>query len=312
MFGNAYRKLRINKRNNNLRLAVFSFLIIAFSYLSLSSILSITTLSSTPNKPPYLFLIPVKNTHTSRQSRLAKNICSLSYPPKESISVRFLTDELSFNIVSSSFSSFLDCGINDLSIVKDFTFVRGLSSTFSSSQPISPPLSTEENARHKINNQYLRRQKLSEARNYLVYQTLRPWHKSIVFLDSDLLSFDNNGLIIKNLEDTRGDIAVPHCLNSEGYHTYDLNSWRETPSSLKKVKEIDSDIPIFEGYTTNNFKRLHFDDIANLLVVGDTEKMKLNGIDQFLVANKPKEKYMLELDGIGGTLIFVKAGKYLN
>ena len=121
------------------------------------------------------------------------------------------------------------------------------------------------------------------------------------------MSFAGNDRIVKNLEDTNGDIVVPNCLNSEGYNTYDLNSWRETPTSLEKVKGLAGDIAVFEGYSSNTLNRLHLDDIAKLLTSGDLEKAKENGLHELLPSAKLKEAYSLELDGIGGTLIFVKA-----
>ena len=319
-------QFRTNKRVQRMAL-IFIIAILRMAIFSLSSSSSSRTTLLNPSSStktghtfqPYLFLIPVRATHESRQTRLTSNICSLAYPPKNEIAVRFLSDPSSESIITKSFEQLVNCGITDLQLIKDSTFVRGegkpqpysSSSSFSSSssESIEPHLTTtEESIRHSYNTQYSRRSKLSEARNYLVYTTLRPWHKSIIFLDSDLLSFTgNDGSLLKILEETNGDIVVPNCLNADGEKTYDLNSWRETPTSLLKVKALADDVAIFEGYATNNFGRLHLDDIRDLITSGNVENMKANGLLDLLPSTKPKETYSVELDGIGGTLIFVKA-----
>lgn len=45
------------------------------------------------------------------------------------------------------------------------------------------------------------------------------------------------------------DVAVPHCVMAQDPSvTYDLNSWRETEHSRKKVNALPKLLPIFEGY----------------------------------------------------------------
>ena len=238
--------------------------------------------TSPSSRSNFLILIPVKGTNANRQQRLVSNLCSLTYPAHSQMSVSFLVDEPSFQLVTSSKSVLLGCGITDVSLLPDLP-------RFS-----SPPVS--ESLRHSVSSQLSRRALLSEARNYLLVSSLRGAHGHVLWLDSDLLSFPPD--VVRDLQAADGDVVVPLCSTAEWDdeidgeddrqpRAYDLNSWKESKESEEMVRNLPKDKALFEGYEDNH--RLHMDDLRKLLLLESQ-----GGVDK---------NRAVEIDGVGGVSV---------
>eukprot|EP00750_Incisomonas_marina_P002069 INCI1201.1.p1 GENE.INCI1201.1~~INCI1201.1.p1 ORF type:complete len:536 (+),score=92.35 INCI1201.1:81-1688(+) len=192
-----------------------------------------TNTSRGTGRDTWAFMIPVIQTNPRRQGRLVKNLCALSWPPKELITIGFLVDTQSRPLVEASLQVLQECGVQSVNLFDD---------------PPQPYVQPEDAlARHALYLQLRRRVSIAAARNYLLRLVLRPRHTSVVWIDSDLMAFPEDALFL--LQGTGADVAVPHCVMTQDTSvTYDLNSWQETPESRARVAKLPAAMPIFEGY----------------------------------------------------------------
>jgi hypothetical protein len=140
----------------------------------------------------------------------------------------------------------------------------------------------KSNRRHEFQMQASRRSVMAQSRNYLVHQTLED-EQWVLWIDSDLKSYPQT--LIGDLLSYNKSLLVPNCLWKTLFgqvYPYDRNSWQDTDASLRMMAGLEDDELVFEGYALNTHRR----------ALGD-------------MLNKKEE--LVELDGVGGTVLLVLA-----
>jgi len=148
--------------------------------------------------------------------------------------------------------------------------------------------------RHGFAAQGPRRKAMGRARNYLLYSALKPEHSWVYWRDVDIKDSREN--IIEDFTAHDTDILVPNVWfhryeNRDGKKVdiegrFDYNSWVESDKGRKLAASLDKDVVLAEGYKEYDTGRRY------MAKEGDWR------------ADKDEE---LELDGIGGVNIVVKA-----
>jgi hypothetical protein len=151
-------------------------------------------------------------------------------------------------------------------------------------------LSQSVEDRHSFEAQGPRRKAMGRARNYLLSATLKPEHSWVYWRDVDIV--DSPKKILEDFIAHNRDILVPNIW----FHRYrdgrdiegrfDYNSWVESDKGLKLANSLDKNVVLAEGYKQYDTGRQY------MARMGDWRN------------NKDEE---LELDGIGGVNILVKA-----
>lgn len=151
-------------------------------------------------------------------------------------------------------------------------------------------LSQSVEDRHSFEAQGPRRKAMGRARNYLLSATLKPEHSWVYWRDVDIV--DSPKKILEDFIAHDRDILVPNIW----FHRYrdgrdiegrfDYNSWVESDKGLKLANSLDKNVVLAEGYKQYDTGRQY------MARMGDWRN------------NKDEE---LELDGIGGVNILVKA-----
>ncbi|KAI5857189.1 Anp1-domain-containing protein [Tricharina praecox] len=150
--------------------------------------------------------------------------------------------------------------------------------------------SQDVTVRHSFEFQGPRRKAMGMARNFLLSATLTAEHSWVYWRDVDIV--ENPKSIIEDFIKHDKDILVPNIWfhRYEGNHDiegrFDYNSWQESPEALKLAASLPKDTVLAEGYAQYDTKRKH---MAMMGSRGDN----------------PDEE--IELDGIGGVNILVKA-----
>ncbi|KAL2260709.1 hypothetical protein VTK26DRAFT_5208 [Humicola hyalothermophila] len=144
--------------------------------------------------------------------------------------------------------------------------------------------------RHAFEAQGPRRKAMGRARNYLLATALKPEHSWVYWRDVDIV--DSPAKIIEDFIAHDRDILVPNVW----FHRYengrdiegrfDYNSWVESAKGRRLAKSLHPDVVLAEGYKQYDTGRTH------MARMGDWRN------------NKDEE---MELDGIGGVNIIVKA-----
>ncbi|KAK6497967.1 hypothetical protein TWF506_004212 [Arthrobotrys conoides] len=152
-------------------------------------------------------------------------------------------------------------------------------------------LSQSVEDRHSFEAQGPRRKGMGKARNFLLSSTLRPDHSWVMWRDVDISECPET--IIQDFIAHDRDIIVPniwfHRLDEEGKDVegrFDYNSWIESNEGRELRKKLPADTILAEGYKEFNTSRRY------LALMGDWRKDK---------------DVEVELDGIGGVTILVKA-----
>ena len=161
-------------------------------------------------------------------------------------------------------------------------------------QDTETPLKSQEEAeRHKLENQKIRRAAMSKARNSLLFTTLGPTTSWVLWLDADIVETPES--LIQDLASHDKPIIVPNCFQrfySEEQKTmdvrpYDFNSWVDSSKAKELASSMDKDDILLEGYAEIPTYRALMARVANL--------------------NAPNPQKLIELDGVGGTALLVKA-----
>lgn len=151
-------------------------------------------------------------------------------------------------------------------------------------------------SRHGYAAQAPRRKMLGRVRNYLLSVALKPEHSWVYWRDLDIQEAPET--IIEDLISHDRDVIVPNVWFHRWYlpdgtptdydieGRFDYNSWVESAHALRLAQSLDKDTIIAEGYREFDTKRTYMCKMGNY-----TE-------------DQTKE---LELDGIGGVSIMVKA-----
>ncbi|KAL2269147.1 hypothetical protein VTJ83DRAFT_3993 [Remersonia thermophila] len=151
-------------------------------------------------------------------------------------------------------------------------------------------LSQEVEDRHGFEAQAPRRKAMARARNYLLATALKPEHSWVYWRDADIV--ESPPRIIEDFIAHDRDILVPNIW----FHRYengkdiegrfDYNSWIDSDQARKLAAKLDKDVILVEGYKQFKTGRTY------MALMGDWRE------------DKDKE---IELDGIGGVNIIVKA-----
>ena len=141
-----------------------------------------------PGHDTWSFMIPVIKTNPRRQKRLVRNLCNLNWPPKALMGVYYLVDEKSRLLVEETKTVLEQCGVTQIKLYND------------PPQEYSQPIDAA--GRHSMEAQLTRRIAIAKARNFLLHKALLPRHTSVVWIDSDLLSFPAD--ILARLQRTGG------------------------------------------------------------------------------------------------------------
>ncbi|KAE8348032.1 alpha-1,6 mannosyltransferase subunit [Aspergillus coremiiformis] len=161
-------------------------------------------------------------------------------------------------------------------------------------QDFEPPLqSQDEKERHKLANQKARRESMARARNSLLFTTLGPSTSWVLWLDADIV--ETPPTLIQDLTGHNYPVIVPNCYqryyNSEHkkmeVRPYDYNSWIDSSNAQALAESMEPEEILLEGYAELPTYRTLMAHLA------DTES--------------PKPRRVIELDGVGGTALMVKA-----
>ncbi|BFZ54369.1 hypothetical protein PYCC9005_001404 [Savitreella phatthalungensis] len=145
--------------------------------------------------------------------------------------------------------------------------------------------------RHAFAYQAIRRKSLGRARNHLLAAALGTHHSWVLWLDVDIVEM--KATLVEDLAAHDADITVPaiwfHRFNAEGQDIqgrFDYNSWVDSDTALELRKTLDPNVVLAEGYKEYETRRKY------LCRLGD-------------LSRDPHEE--VELDGVGGVAILVKA-----
>ncbi|KAI8633712.1 glycosyltransferase family 62 protein [Xylariaceae sp. FL1651] len=162
--------------------------------------------------------------------------------------------------------------------------------------------------RHSFEAQGPRRKAMGRARNYLLSSALKPEHSWVYWRDVDIVESEDK--ILEDFISRDRDILVPNIwfhryengVDIEGrckflalakvnmtltyFSTVDYNSWIESPKALKLASKLDKNVVLAEGYKQYDTGRTY------MARMGDRSADRFEEI---------------ELDGIGGVNILVKA-----
>ncbi|KAL6234915.1 hypothetical protein BDW75DRAFT_230713 [Aspergillus navahoensis] len=161
-------------------------------------------------------------------------------------------------------------------------------------QDFDPPLTSQsEKERHKLENQKARRESMSRARNSLLFTTLGPSTSWVLWLDSDIIETPTT--LIQDLTSHNRPVIVPNCFqryyNTEtktnDVRPYDFNSWIDSPTAQALGDTLRPDEILLEGYAELPTYRTLMAYQAN--------------------TKNPRPKRVIDLDGVGGTALMVKA-----
>ncbi|KAJ5623976.1 hypothetical protein N7510_000285 [Penicillium lagena] len=161
-------------------------------------------------------------------------------------------------------------------------------------QDFEPPLtSQDEQVRHQLGSQKVRRESMSRARNSLVFTTLGPSTEWVLWLDADIV--ETPPTLIQDLTSHDCPVIVPNCMQRY-YDThakrwairpYDFNSWIDSPVAQQLAESMGPDEILLEGYAELATYR------ALMAYLTNPENLD--------------PRRVLPLDGVGGTALMVKA-----
>ena len=156
----------------------------------------------------------------------------------------------------------------------------------------APLFSQAESDRHAMANQKARRAIMSRARNSLLFTTLGPSTSWVLWLDADII--ETPPTLIQDLASHDKPIIVPNCFQryiddrtkKEATRPYDYNNWQDSLQAQQLGSKMDKDEVLFEGYAE--------------MATWRTLMAHLSQPD----GDATRE---MELDGVGGTALLVKA-----
>ncbi|KAI9695751.1 MAG: Golgi mannosyltransferase complex subunit [Bogoriella megaspora] len=153
--------------------------------------------------------------------------------------------------------------------------------------------SQSESERHKMAVQKARRAAMAKARNSLLFTTLGPTTSWVLWMDGDIVETPPS--LIQDLASHDKPILVPNCFqrffnkekNTQDVRAYDYNSWVDSVTAQSLAADMGKDDVLLEGYAemaTYRSLMTYMYDEAN-----------------------PEAQAEVELDGVGGTVLLVKA-----
>lgn len=157
----------------------------------------------------------------------------------------------------------------------------------------APIVSQDEKERHKLENQKARRESMARARNSLLFTTLGPSTSWVLWLDGDIVETPTS--LIQDLTYHDRPVIVPNCYqrfyNTEAkqmdVRPYDYNSWVDSETAAGLAEGMGPDEILLEGYAEIPTYRSLMAYMAD--------------------RSNPDPKRVVQLDGVGGTALMVKA-----
>lgn len=251
----------------------------SIGYFNLNQVKS--TRQAADNKERVLILSPLRDAASYLQ-KYFDLLAALTYP-HDLIDLGFLISDTSDETLNA-----LNTELDRVqSGPKPFNRVSIFSKSFGTSWDNS---NVEE--RHDFEAQAPRRKAMARARNYLLTSALRPEHSWVMWRDVDIVEAPKS--IIEDFIGHDKDIVVPNVWfhrfengkDVEG--RFDYNSWVESSKALELANTLSKDTVIVEGYKEFDTGRKY------MCLMGDQHDSK-------------KLHEELELDGVGGVNIVVKA-----
>ncbi|KAK4508560.1 hypothetical protein PRZ48_002299 [Zasmidium cellare] len=159
-------------------------------------------------------------------------------------------------------------------------------------QDSEPPVQQTESERHKMAAQKERRAAMSRARNSLLFTTLGPTTSWVLWLDSDIV--ETPPTLIQDLASHDKPIINPNCFQryynkdkeAMDVRAYDFNSWQDSPTAQGLAAKMGPDEILLEGYA---------------------EMATYRSLMAYMAEEKGDPRKEVELDGVGGTALLVKA-----
>lgn len=148
--------------------------------------------------------------------------------------------------------------------------------------------------RHDDRKQRMRRRLIARCRNYLVSNALT-LEAYTLFIDSDIVEFEHASKFIQFLIGSKKDIIVPRIRRGD-LSDYDRNSWRgkRTKPTLEQLQLMDEN------------KWDQFDYVPRDIELEMFHFFNLDNKDE-LTIDQQKLSYMVELDSVGGAVLFFKS-----
>ncbi|CAN6657389.1 mannan polymerase complexes subunit Mnn9p [Trichomonascus vanleenenianus] len=148
-----------------------------------------------------------------------------------------------------------------------------------------------EKDRHALAAQKQRRSQMSLARNSLLFSTIGPDTAWVLWLDSDIV--ETPPTLIQDLAKHDRALIVPNCYQryqdrekGASIRPYDYNSWQDSEVAQEMAKSMSDDEILVEGYA---------------------EMATYRTLMAALYEEKGDKHWEIELDGVGGTALLVKA-----
>ncbi|KAI9885699.1 MAG: hypothetical protein M1823_002515 [Watsoniomyces obsoletus] len=220
------------------------------------------------------------------------NLLQLSYP-HELISLGFIIPKTrEGNAATSALQA-------EIAATQSGPMKRRFASITILRQDFEPAVTSQNEAeRHKMSNQKDRRAAMARARNSLLFTTLGPSTAWVLWLDADIV--ETPASLIQDLASHDKPIIVPNCFQryvdektgKEARRPYDFNSWRDSSAAQQLASKMTKDEILLEGYHEMPTYRTLMAYQADLEEHG---------------TGKGDEKQLIELDGVGGTALLVKA-----
>lgn len=159
-------------------------------------------------------------------------------------------------------------------------------------QDSEPPVEQTEKERHAMAAQKERRAAMSRARNSLLFTTLGPTTSWVLWLDSDII--ETPPTLIQDLASHDKPIIVPNCFQryynkdkeAMDIRAYDFNSWQDSSTAQSLAAKMGPEEILLEGYA----------EIATY-----------RSLMAYMAEEKGDPRKEIELDGVGGTALLVKA-----
>ena len=160
-------------------------------------------------------------------------------------------------------------------------------------QDFDAPFGQDEADRHRLDRQRERRAALSRARNSLLFTTMGPSTAWVLWLDADVV--ETPASLVQDLAAHDRPVLAPSCMqrytNEAGQfdvRPYDFNAWQDSEEAQKLAKTLGPDDILVEGYAEMPTYRTLMARIAD-------------------TAPSRDQKKLIELDGVGGAALLVKA-----
>ena len=161
-------------------------------------------------------------------------------------------------------------------------------------QEFEAPHISQDEERHKLEIQKVRRESMARARNSLLFTMISPTTSWVLWVDADII--ETPSALVQDLISHEVPVVQPNCFkpyyntdtNRMDERPYDYNAWRDSDDAARLAESMGSDDILLEGYEdkipTHRSRMAFMADRSN-----------------------PDPTRIIELDGVGGTVLMVRA-----